>query len=517
MGRSIWSRTTRPRPPLGTVGVVNRPLSVFNSYLRRVERFEPLTSRRVGIYSCGLTVYSRGHLGNLRAYVFADTLRRTLLWQGYSVDHVINITDVGHLLADADQGDDKVEQAALREQRSVWELTEHYQRLFEEDLRKLDVLPPRVWTKASDYVPRMVEFAMRLQEQGHTYLLPSGLYFDTSTISNYGALATIDHQGLEEGARVEPVAGRRHPTDFALWRTYNVDEPSRAMGWDSPWGRGAPGWHLECSVMAIEQLGPHFDIHTGGVDHREIHHPNEDAQSRAYLGDGQPWVRYWMHNEFVSFGGEKMSKSKGNLLILDDVVERGLHPIAYRLLLLQSHYRSQMRLTMDDISAAHTFLDRLVRPVVARLDELPPALPLSRHADLVGSRYIDALDQALAEDLATPRAVAALNEAIGAGLAVNDLNAVLAASRDLLGLDLRRLAERRRAVEAGYSLALDDARRQEIEALISRRETARRNRDFAAADNMRERLRNDFDVEVVDAQEGSTWSLVGPGGSGAYP
>ena len=414
-----------------------QPLHLYNSYTRQLEPFEPMVPAEVRMYSCGLTVYSRGHLGNMRPYVFADTLRRTLLWKGLAVDHVINITDVGHLLADADEGADKVEQAAAREQRSVWDLTEHYQQLFERDLGRLAVLPPRVWTKASDYVPKMIDFAARLEEQGNAYRLPNGLYFDTSTVDDYGTLATIDHAGLEPGARVEMVEGKRHHTDFALWRTFQDDEPRRAMEWDSPWGRGAPGWHLECSVMSIDQLGAHFDIHTGGIDHREVHHPNEDAQSSAYLGDGQRWVRFWLHNEFVQFGGEKMAKSTGNVLSLDDVVAQGVDPLAYRLLLMQSHYRSPIRVSRKEIASAGRRLDRLVSVVDSRLDELGDVPgPGVTYADVVISAPVEAIDRAMADDLATPRALAVLGDALRAEPPAAEFGVLVAVARELFGLDL---------------------------------------------------------------------------------
>ncbi|HET9772480.1 MAG TPA: cysteine--tRNA ligase [Acidimicrobiia bacterium] len=481
-------------------------LQIFNSWSRRLERFESLAPGRVRMYSCGPTVYSRAHLGNLRAYVVADTLRRTLRWRGYDVDHVINVTDVGHLLADADQGEDKVERAAGREGRSVWELTVGYQRLFEEDLAKLDVLPPRRWTKASDHVGKMIDFARRLEALGHTYRLPAGLYFDTASVAGYGVLATIDHERLEADARIEAVPGKRHRSDFALWRTTPPGGPVRAMEWDSPWGPGAPGWHLGCSVMSMDQLGPHFDVHTGGVDHREIHHPNEDAQSRAYLADQEPWVRYWVHHEFVTFAGEKMAKSTGNVLILDDVVRRGLEPLAYRLLLLQSHYRSQVRVTLDDIAAANTFLDRLVRAVGDRLDELSPAPPLRRHDDIGGRPGIDALDEALTDDLATPRAVAWLHQGVHAASGADDLTELLAAGRDLLGLDLRRLAEHRRTAAAAR--AGDDDRHRTIGTLVAERDRARRRRDYRRADALRDQLRTEFAVELADGPERSTWRIV---------
>lgn len=256
------------------------------------------------MYSCGPTVYAYQHIGNMRAYVFADTLKRALRWKGYTVRHVVNITDVGHLTSDADVGDDKLELAARREQRTIWEIAEQYTAAFKRDLTKLHVLEPDEWTKATDHIDQMIDFASALESAGWCYWLPSGLYFDTSRLDSYGRLARLDLDGLREGARVEAVEGKRNPSDFAVWRTAAPDE-HRQMAWDSPWGLGAPGWHLECSVMSIEHLGRHFDIHTGGVDHIPVHHTNEIAQSEAYLADGQDWVDWWMHGEFINLQGAK--------------------------------------------------------------------------------------------------------------------------------------------------------------------------------------------------------------------
>ena len=272
------------------------------------------------MYSCGPTVYAYPHLGNMRPYVFADTVRRALRWKGIRVHHVINITDVGHAVADTDTGEDKVEAAAARERRSVQEIAEFYTDAFFDDIKALNVLPADEYPRASAYVPQMIEFAEELEKKGFTYQIPSGLYFDTAKDPNYGELAQMDTEGQLEAARVEQVEGRRHKTDFALWR---AEEPGRrrVMRWDSPWGCGAPGWHLECSVMSIALLGRHFDIHTGGVDHRELHHVNEIAQSQAYLGDGRPWVRFWLHNEFLQLGAVKMAKSAGGAPRLADLVK----------------------------------------------------------------------------------------------------------------------------------------------------------------------------------------------------
>jgi cysteinyl-tRNA synthetase len=290
------------------------------------------------MYSCGPTVYAPQHIGNMRAYVFADALKRVLRWKGFKVRHVVNITDVGHLTSDADEGDDKLEVAARREHRDAREIAEHYAAMFQHDLGRLRVLEPDVWSKATDHIPQMIRFAQALDDKGWCYPLPSGLYFDTSNDPHYGELARLDREGQREGARVEPIEGKHSPSDFAVWRTSALGE-NRQIEWDSPWGPGTPGWHLECSVMSMEYLGRHFDIHTGGVDHIPVYHTNEVAQSQAYLTDGQPWVAWWLHGEFINLKGAKISKSTGGGVLIDDLVERGHHALVYRYLLLQAHYR----------------------------------------------------------------------------------------------------------------------------------------------------------------------------------
>jgi cysteinyl-tRNA synthetase len=494
------------RPPAGA------PPVLYDSLTRTTTPFAPLDGHTVRLYSCGPTVYSRAHLGNMRAYVFADTVRRMLRWKGWPVRHVINITDVGHLLADADLGDDKVEEAARREQRTVWDLTAHYTDLFWTDFGRLGCLEPERWTIATQYIDRMIAFAERLADGGHTYRLPSGLYFDTASIDGYGAMATMAHDERDAEARIGAVEGKRHPADFALWRTFPPDEPPHAMEWDSPWGRGAPGWHLECSVMSIETLGEHFDIHTGGVDHREVHHPNEDAQSRAWIGDGQPWVGRWMHTEFLQFAGGKMSKSEGNVLTLDDAVDAGADPMAFRLLLMESHYSSQTLVTVEQITARQTRLDRLVDAVRARLapaaGSVDPDRPLALAGDVL-ARWpkldaVAAMDAAASDNLGTPAVVAELNDAVrDATLGADELTAVLETARTLLGIDLLALA-----ATPPPEAAVDDELRAHIEARIADRLAARQARDFATADRIRDELRADHGVILADGPEGTTWSLA---------
>src|ERR1700722_11736986 len=422
--------------------VTGHQLRLYNSLGRRIEDFTP-SADVVGVYSCGPTVYSFPHLGTLRAYVFADTLRRALRWKAIQVRHVTNITDVGHAVADSDTGDDKLEVAAARERRSVEDIARFYTETFFADVEALNVRPADVSPRASEYVGQMIAFAARLEEEGYTYQIPSGLYFDTSKSAGYGTLAMMDIAGQREAARVEYVEGRRHKSDFALWR---AEEPGvrRAMRWNSPWGWGAPGWHLECSVMSMALLGEHFDLHTGGVDHRELHHVNEIAQSQAFLGDGRPWVRYWLHNEFLQLGAQKMAKSAGGAPRLADLTEAGYHPMAYRLFLLGGHYRSQLDFNPAAVDAAQATLRRLV----ARVQPLGPRPAIETLAEAAGyvagdpaaERLLDTIDAAISADLSTPKILAALQDALREpALTPDGQRAVVAAADALLGLGLATL------------------------------------------------------------------------------
>ncbi len=491
-------------------------LRFYNSLGRQIEDFVP-SAAVTGMYSCGPTVYAYPHLGNMRAYVFSDTVRRALRWKGITVRHVVNITDVGHAVADSDTGEDKLELAAAAERRSVAEIAAFYTGAFFDDLAALNILPAADYPRASAYVPQMIEFAATLEKRGYTYRLPSGLYFDTARDPRYGQLAQLHAEGQREAARVEQVAGRRRKTDFALWRT---EDPGRrrVMRWDSPWGWGAPGWHLECSVMSIALLGPHFDIHTGGIDHRELHHVNEIAQSEAYLADGKPWVRFWLHNEFLQLGAAKMAKSAGGAPRLADLTAAGYHPMAFRLFLLGGHYRSQLDFTTTALDAAQATLRRLaarIRP----LHPLPAAETLAAaatlqaaHAAQPGARdpaaaaLLDAIDAAIAADLSTPRILALLQDALRDPVLTPDgLRTVTAAADALLGLGLATLnpadLEQRRSAA---DLTADE--RDHIERLVADRTKARQQRDWARADQIRARL-DDLGVQLTDTAEGPVWQL----------
>jgi len=513
--------------------VTGHQLRLYNSLGRRIEDFTPSTDV-VGLYSCGPTVYSYQHLGNMRPYVFADTLRRALRWEGIPVRQVVNITDVGHAIADSDTGEDKLEVAAAKERRSVEEIAEFYAEDWLAALAALNVQPADVYPRASAYVNQMIEFARRLEDKGYTYQLPSGLYFDTSKSPGYGTLAMMDIAGQREGTRVEVVEGRKNKSDFALWR---AEEPGvrRVMRWNSPWGWGAPGWHLECSVMSMTLLGEHFDIHTGGIDHRELHHVNEIAQSEAYLEDGRPWVRYWLHNEFILLDAQKIAKSAGHTLRLADLVESGYHPMAYRLFLLGGHYRSQVDFTTVAMDAAQATLRRLIARV-APLRPLPhvetraDALALLRRPATVGAEvagsagdadgmltreatedkaalaYLDAIDAAIANDLATPKLLATLQDALrDADVTTEGLKVVVAAADALLGLRLADLdpaeVDRRRTAP---DLAPEEV--AAIERLIAERTQARKEKNWPRADEIRADL-DALGVQVTDTPTGPTWQL----------
>ena len=480
-------------------GMNDAPLRLFNSLTRQVEPFVPVHDGEARVYSCGPTVYNYPHIGNMRAYVFADTLGRVLSFKGYKLRHIINITDVGHLTDDADAGEDKMEKMAAERAQSIWDIAQHYTEAYWADFRALNCREPARWSIATDYVPAMIAFAESIAER-HCYQLESGLYFDTSTVADYGRLARAV---TEEGeGRIEAVDGKRHAADFAIWRTTPPGE-MRQMEWDSPWGRGAPGWHLECSVMSRELLGLPFDIHTGGIDHREIHHPNEIAQNQAVTGCGSldcaehSGARIWMHNNFLVERSGKMSKSSGEFLRLQLLIDKGFHPLAYRMLCLQAHYRSELEFSWEGLAAAFVRLKRLVMGV-ERLRDRADSEPAGQ-ADM--SLY--QIDERISNDLNTAE-VLVIPESIAGmkGYASDRLNAINEADRVLgFGLDtLTRADLRIRPKSATITGA-------EIEAILAERKDARAAKDFARSDALRDQLIAQG-VEVMDGDPlGWDWRL----------
>lgn len=465
------------------------PLTLYNSLTRSLERFAPLDpAKGVRVYSCGPTVYNYAHLGNLRAYVFTDTLSRVLTWKGYPLTHVINITDVGHLTSDADAGDDKMEAAARAQAKSIWDIAAHYTAAFKQNLRDLNIREPSRWSVATDHIAEMIAFAEKIAPE-HCYELDTGLYFDSSTVPDYGRLAGSQDDARE--GRIEAVAGKRHAQDFAIWRKSPPGE-QRQMEWDSPWGKGAPGWHLECSVMSLKYLGAPFDIHTGGIDHREIHHPNEIAQNQAYCGcsdttPGFTGAHFWMHNNFLVDRQGKMSKSKGGFTTLQSLIDAGVHPLAYRLLCLQAHYRSELEFSAENVAAALTRLKRLVMTATA----------LKARAEGEGTApgaWLERLDAAVSDDLNTPKVLPVLDELLAdKRTSPADRLAALAAFDAVLGLNLLALAREDLRVRPAAATLTP----QEIDDRLFERKAARVAKDFQRSDTIRDELAA-AGVEVMD-------------------
>jgi cysteinyl-tRNA synthetase len=459
------------------------PLTFYNSLTRSLEPFVPIDPRLVRIYTCGPTVYNYQHIGNMRAFLFADTLGRVLRWKGFPTKHVINITDVGHLTSDADAGDDKMEKAAAAQAKSIWEIAAHYTAAFKEDVARLNIAPPAEWTVATDHIPQMIEFAQRIEQD--CYLIDGGLYFDTTRVPDYGSLARAVSDAGE--SRIDPVSGKRHPHDFAIWRRSPPGE-QRQMEWDSPWGKGAPGWHLECSVMSLQHLGHPFDIHTGGIDHREIHHPNEIAQNQAFCRCDDTGARLWMHNNFLVDRGGKMSKSTGQFLRLQTLIDAGFHPLAYRMMCLQAHYRSELEFTWENLAAAFTRLKRLV---IAR-DGLRARDDGTRKGD--AEPYLARLEQAVGDDLGTPRALPVLDELLADKRlspatrlqALDDFDAVL-------GLNLATLTRTELRVRPATAIVTE----ADIDDQLAARKEARAAKNFARSDEIRDALAA-AGVEVMD-------------------
>ncbi len=591
--------------------MTDAPLHLFNSLTRQLEEFRPVHESEARVYTCGPTVYNYPHIGNMRAYVFADILGRTLSHKGYDLTHIINITDVGHLTDDADAGEDKMEKMASEKAQSIWDIAQHYTQAYWADVKALNIRQPAKWSVATDYIAEMLEFAKGIADK-HCYELESGLYFDVSTIEDYGRLAGTDLDKVsieainavdacEEAARqsikaitkaakngaavtkeldaakeaneavlssaqktriaarngraftakneaaataaaasavasmavavgvgemstvlqlsatadtfgrIDTVEGKRNAADFAIWRKTPAGE-KRQMEWDSPWGKGAPGWHLECSVMGEKLLGFPFDIHTGGIDHREIHHPNEIAQNQAFCGCGgqedtglsnarNSGANIWMHNNFLVERSGKMSKSSGEFLRLQLLVDKGYHPLAYRMMCLQAHYRSELEFSWEGLTAALTRLKRIVM-LVERIADAPSG-GVTDHPKF--APVLEKFEAAIADDLNTSIALTALEDAlatkkIDAGIK----RAVVERIDSVLGLGLFELARTDLRIRPKDAVITEE----EIDAAFERRKVARAEKDFAASDAIRDELAAQG-VEVMDGDPmGWEWKLT---------
>ena len=453
-----------------------RPLTLYDNYTRSLRRFEPLApGAPVGLYTCGPTVYDYQHIGNYRTFLFEDWLKRTLEWNGHAVRHVMNITDVGHLVSDADTGEDKMEKGARRTGRSAWDIAQMYTLAFLDDMRALNIEMPAVLCKATDHIAEQIAFVADLERNGYTYRTADGIYFDTSRQPDYGYLARLDKAGLDAGRRVD-IGDKRQATDFALWK-FSPPGERRQMEWDSPWGRGFPGWHIECSAMAQKYLGDFFDIHCGGEDHIPVHHTNEIAQTEARVGTRL--ANWWMHGYFLLANDAKMAKSAGEFLRVQALVDRGYDPLAYRYLCLTGHYRSQLNFTFEALDAASTGL-ALMRTGFHALAQ-QPAEP---DAALV-ERFTDEIN----DDLNLPRALAVAWEALRGDGAPPAKRATLAAFDRVMGLGLA-------AWEPVEAVAP-----AQITALAQARADARAAKNWTEADRLRAAL-HDAGWEMEDRPGG---------------
>jgi cysteinyl-tRNA synthetase len=467
-------------------------LTLFNTMSRAKEEFVPLQPGKAGLYCCGPTVYNFAHIGNLRTYVFEDVLRRALKFNGYDVLHVMNITDVGHLESDEDEGEDKLEKGAAREGLSVWEIARKYENFWLEDMQRLNIERPEVISRATEHVAEMIALIERILSCGCGYVTPGAVYFDTSKFASYAELARLDLTGMQAGAggRVKLQGEKKHQNDFVLWF---LNKPRHIMQWESPWGPGYPGWHIECSAMSMKYLGETFDIHCGGVDHIPVHHTNEIAQSEC--ATGRPFVRYWMHGEFLVISNKeqqgegsdeesKMSKSSGNFITLSNrgvesippgLIERGIDPLAYRYLCLQAHYRSELRFSWETLEGARAGL----RKVYAARPDIDPL------AD--DYAYNDARQEALAalnDDLNMPQLVGILNRWASFRL-WKEFDSVL-------GLDIEKRVFRE-----------EEALPTEVAELVQRRNAARAQKEWKLSDDLRAQL-TELGFEVGDSPQGTT-------------
>jgi len=466
-------------------------LFLYDNWHRALRRFEPIHTDYVGLYCCGPTVYDYAHIGNLRTYIFEDLLRRTLAFNGYTVRHVVNITDVGHLVSDADDGEDKMEKGSRRTGESAWAIAERYTRAFQDDMRALNLLEPTLWCRATDHIAEQIAFVATLEQKGYTYRTSDGVYFDTSQQADYGYLARQNIAGLDAGKRVD-AGEKRLATDFALWKFSPPDTASqRQMEWNSPWGRGFPGWHIECSAMSAKYLSPWFDIHCGGEDHLAVHHSNEIAQSQAC--HGTRLANFWMHGYFLQLDSAKMSKAGGEFLTLPTVVAQGYDPLAYRYACLTAHYRSQMNFSWDALGAAQTALGRLraayrgwlasAEPTapVANADGQAESQPKPRTETPADARLFARFAEEVNQDLNLPRALAVVWELVKSDLPDS---VKLATFEPVLGLNL-----------AAWRPP-EDVVPEVILALAQQRQQAREAKQWAQADALRAELAvQGFEVE----------------------
>jgi len=460
-------------------------IKLYNTLYRKKQIFKPLKDKKVGLYTCGPTVYLYAHIGNLRTYLFEDILRRTLEYNKYKVKQVMNITDVGHLTSDADTGEDKLEKGAKRENKTVWEIADFYTKHFKKDLKNLNIQEPSIWIKATDTIKQQIDLIKILEKKGFTYKIEDGIYFDTSKLKTYGRLwgSKIEKikREMKAGARIKMVKGKKNPTDFALWK-FSPKTTKRQMEWKSPWGVGFPGWHTECVTMGAKELGIPFDVHCGGIDHIQIHHTNEIAQSEAVYN--KVLARFWLHGEFLLLNKGKMSKSKGNLTILDDLIKKGINPLAYRYLCLTAHYRSQLIFSEQNLQASQNALDKIYN----KIQELKSKTNKPINNKEIKS-YQDKFLKLINDDLDTPKALALFWKVLNSKKLSNN-------EKHFLALDFDKV----------FGLNLNNIKKQDIpkkiKELVKQREKYRIEKQWGKADEIRKEIEK-LGYSVEDTKKGT--------------
>jgi cysteinyl-tRNA synthetase len=459
-------------------------LKLYNTLTRKKEDFAPLDGKTVRMYSCGPTVYNYAHIGNLRTYIFMDIIRRVLRFDGFRIKGVMNITDVGHLTFDSDSGEDKMALAAKAEQKSPYEIAEFYTKIFFEDFKKLNIGKPEIVPKATEHIKEMIEYVQALEKAGFAYETSDGIYFDIGKFPRYGMLSGANLDDQIAGARVEVNAEKRHPADFALWKKA---EPNHIMQWESPWGMGYPGWHIECSAMSRKYLGDHFDIHSGGVDHIPIHHENEIAQNEALTGDKS--VNFWMHGEFMLVDGGKMSKSLGNVYTISQLEEKGYEPLDFRFFCLNAHYRKKLNFTFEGLTAAKVSRERLNDSLYRHKTANGVSTP-QNVIDGYKAQFVDAIN----DDLNIPLALGVLFNMLKEPKSRDIYNLALEFDK-VFGLSFDAVIAPKETEEEKIEVP------EEVARLIEERAAAKKEKNFTLADEIRAKI-NSLGYNVIDTKDG---------------
>jgi cysteinyl-tRNA synthetase len=474
-------------------------IKFFNTLHHEVEEFKPITEGKVGVYSCGPTVYWDAHIGNMYAFTVWDIMVRFLRWEGLRVQHVMNITDVGHLTSDSDTGEDKMEKGAKREQMTVWQVAEKYTKRFFESCELLNIKKPDIVCKATDHISEMIELVQKIEKNGYAYQISDGVYFDTSKLKNYGEMANLNLEEVGE-SRIEPVPGKKNPQDFALWK-FSPSNEKRQMEWQSPWGVGFPGWHIECTAMSTKYLGEKFDIHTGGKEHISVHHTNELAQGEGAFGHNT--ANFWMHNNWLEMKGEKISKSLGNVYLVSDLVAKGYDPMALRYLYLNSHYRKGVSFSFEALDASQTALKNLRSIACGLINEKkqhsgPETTYISGDKSDKRAEFFSQFRDAMEDDLNFPKALAVLWSAAKSSITASDKLDLLYEFDEVLGLKLKDYCN---SVGVPHRESLQIP--EDIVRLVKKREELRSQKKFAEADLVRKEI-EEKGWKVVDDSSSST-------------